>query len=65
MVPESKERGGNFHRPSYVELSGGLLLNTTSIISGTSKDNEEGLEASKRLQNKQHLKPALHQVKDE
>jgi len=34
---------------SYLEGSAGLLLNTTSIITGTSKSNDEDLRTAKRL----------------
>ena len=35
---------------TYFESSGGLLLNATSIITGTSKDTEDDLKTAKRLQ---------------
>ena len=34
---------------TYFESSGGLLLNATSIITGTSKDTEEDLKTARRL----------------
>ena len=36
-------------RATYFESSGGLLLNATSIITGTSKDTEEDLKTARRL----------------
>ena len=47
---------------TYFESSGGLLLNATSIITGTSKDTEEDLKTARRLKNNPYTKKYEIQV---
>ena len=50
-MPQLNGKTGRNQLPTYFESSGGLLLNATSIITGTSKDTEEDLKTAKRLKN--------------
>ena len=61
--PQSNVNAGRIQRGTYLESSGGLLLNVTSIITGTSKDTEQDLETAKRLKNNAAIKSIELQVR--
>ena len=56
VSPESNEKDARSRRKTYREHSGGLLLNATSIITGTSKDSEDDIIVAKRLKSRPSLK---------
>ena len=50
VTPQANGKAERCQTATYFESSGGLLLNATSIITGTSKDTEEDLKTARRLQ---------------
>ena len=63
VTPQSNGNAGRIQRGTYLESSGGLLLNVTFIITGTSKDTEQDLETAKRLKNNAAIKSIELQVR--
>ena len=49
VTPQTNGNSERTQGVTYFESSGGLLLNATSIITGTSKENEEDLKIARRL----------------
>ena len=62
VTPQANGNAERSQTATYVESSGGLLLNATSIITGTSKDTEEDLKTAKRLKNNPSIKKYEIQV---
>ena len=62
VTPQPNGNSERSQTATYFESSGGLLLNATSIITGTSKDTEEDLKTARRLKNNPSIKKYEVQV---
>ena len=62
VTPQPNGNAERSQTATYFESSGGLLLNATSIITGTSKDTEEDLKTARRLKNNPSIKKYEVQV---
>ena len=62
VTPQANGKAEICQTATYFESSGGLLLNATSIITGTSKDTEEDLKTARRLKNNPSIKKYEVQV---
>ena len=56
VSPESNGNIARSRRETYRQHSGGLLLNATSIITGTSKDSKDDLTVAKRLKTRSSVR---------
>ena len=56
VTPQPNGNAERSRTTTYFESSGGLLLNATSIITGTSRDTEEDLKTARSLKNNPSIK---------
>ena len=56
VTPQPNGNADRSQTTTYFESSGGLLLNATSIITGTSRDTEEDLKTARSLKNNPSIK---------